>query len=220
MKKTLLFKVIFKYIPEILSVILHPLIMPTLGIYIILSTSGTNAYLLEWQDKYLIITLVAIFTFILPISFLPFYYYFKITSTIKLNIRQERIIPLMMTSIVFYICFMLFKIKGAPHLIQYFLLASTLAVFSDLLITLRWHISAHMIGIGGIIGLLLNLALFYHIEILGYLILAILIAGLISFSRLSLDAHTPKQVYSGLLLGLLETFLVNFFYLHPSFSIL
>ena len=212
MKKNILFKITFKYIPEILSVILHPLIMPVLGIYIILSTSGTNAYLLDWQDKSLIITLVAIFTFILPISFIPFYYYFKITSTIKLSSRQERIIPLMITSIVFYICFMLFKIKGAPHLIQYFLLASTLAVFSDLLITLRWHISAHMIGTGGIIGLLLTLALFYRIEILGYLMIAVILAGLISFSRLSLDAHTPKQVYSGFLLGLLETFLVIRFY--------
>ncbi len=212
MKKNCVFNIAFKYIPKSLSIILHPLIMPTLGIYIILSTSGTNSYLLDLQDKYLIISLVAIFTFLLPISLIPFYYYFKITSTIKLNSRQERIIPLMITSIVFYICFMLFKIKGAPHLIQAFLFATTLAVFSNLLITLRWHISAHMIGTGGIIGLLLTLALFYRIEILGYLMFAIILAGLISFSRLSLDAHTPKQVYSGLLLGLSETFLVIFLY--------
>ena len=118
----------------------------------------------------------------------------------------------MLTSVVFYICFILFKGKGAPHILQSFLFASTLAVISNLLISLKWHISAHTIGTGGIIGLLLTLALFYRIEILGYLMVSILIAGLISFARLSLDAHTPKQVYSGLLLGLLETFLVIFLY--------
>lgn len=211
-KRKFLFNTAFKYIPEILSAILHPLIMTTLGVYILLSTAGTNAYLLDAQDKYLIITLVAIFTFILPVSVLPFYFYFKITSTIKLSTRQERIIPLMITSLLYYTCYMLFKIKGAPHIIQSFMFASAIAVVANLIISLRWHISAHMIGIAGIIGLLVTLAIFYHIEILGYLILAILLAGLISFSRLSLDAHTPQQVYSGLLTGLLITFVVLFFY--------
>ena len=212
MSKNIFFNISFKHIPRFLSVVLHPLIMPTLGIYIILSSAGTNAYLLDLQDKNFIITLVAAFTFIIPLAFIPFYYYFKISSSVTLNSRQDRIIPLIITSIVFYICFMLFRVKGAPHLIQSFLFSTTLAVFCNLLITIRWQISAHMIGIGGIIGLVFALALIYHIDTMGYLMVALLLAGLVSFARLSLDAHTPKQVYPGLLLGFLITLLVIFLY--------
>ena len=212
MSKSIGFKIFFIHIPRLLSVVLHPLIMPILGIYIILSSAGTNAYLLDLQDKNFIITLVAAFTFVIPLAFIPFYYYFKISTTIALNTRQDRIIPLIVTSIVFYICFMLFRVKGAPHLIQSFLFSTTLAVFCNLLITIRWQISAHMIGIGGIIGLVFALSFLYHIDTMGYLMLALLLAGLAGFARLSLDAHTPKQVYSGLALGFMVTLLVIFLY--------
>jgi len=207
MSRSVPYNIVFKYFPNFFSVVFHPLVIPTLGIYIILTSSGTIAYLLDWQDKNIIIALVAAFTLIIPIAFLPFYYYFKISTTITFSIRQQRIIPLMVTSIFYYVCYMTFHLKSAPHLIQSFLFASTLSVFISLLITLRWQISAHMIGIGGILGLVLSLNILYHIEILGYLMLAILLAGIISFSRLSLDAHTPKQVYAGLLIGLFITFL-------------
>ena len=212
MSNNLVFSIIFKQIPKLLSVILHPLIMPTLGIYILLSSAGTNAYMLDLQDKNFIITLVAAFTFVIPLAFVPFYYYFKISSTFTMNQRQDRIIPLIVTSIVFYICFMLFRVKGAPHLIQAFLFATTLSVFFNLLITIRWQISAHMIGIGGIIGLVFTLAFLYHIDTMGYLMLAILLAGLAGFARLSLNVHTPKQVYLGFLLGFSTTLLTIFLY--------
>ena len=212
MKKNFLYKLFFKYIPQLLSVILHPLLMPTLGMYIILSSSGTSAYVLDFQDKYFILTLVAAFTCVIPLAFLPFYYYFKISTSLVLQARQHRIIPLIVTFILFYFCFMIFRIKGAPHIIQSFLLASSIAVFCNLLISFRWQISAHMIGIGGIIGLVLALDLLYHIEIISYLMVLLLLGGLIGFARLSLDAHTPKQVYSGLALGLLVMMLVIFLY--------
>src|SRR5208283_2594414 len=107
MKKNFLYKLFFKYIPQLLSVILHPLLMPTLGMYIILSSSGTSAYVLDFQDKYFILTLVAAFTCVIPLAFLPFYYYFKISTSLVLQARQHRIIPLIVTFILFYFCFMI-----------------------------------------------------------------------------------------------------------------
>lgn len=212
MKKSILYKTFFTYLPKFISVIFHPLVMPTLGIYIILFSSGTNAYFLDMQDKNLILFLVIAFTFVIPLAFVPFYYYFKITTSPGLYSKQSRIIPLIVTSVVFYLCFLIFRLKGAPHLIQSFLFSACLAVFCNLLITFRWQISAHTIGIGGILGLVLSIELIYNIDILGYLMITLLIAGLISFARLSLDAHTPKQVYSGLILGFLVTILVLHIY--------
>lgn len=117
--------------------------------------------------------------------------------------RRERFMPLLVTSSLYYLTYLLLRRWGVPYLIQSFVLASSLAVFATMLVTARWKISAHMIGIGGIIGLILLMAVFYHADLMFYLMLSVLLAGTIGFSRLSLNAHTPAQVYVGLLVGVI-----------------
>jgi hypothetical protein len=92
---------------------------------------------------------------------------------------------------------------GVPIFIQAFQLASALAVIVTLLITIKWKVSAHLVGIGGIIGLILVLTVFYHINLFFYLVISLILAGWVAFARLSLDAHTPGQVYIGLAVGFL-----------------
>lgn len=190
----------FRRIPKIFSVIFHPLLMPTLGIYVIL-TSGTNASLLDSDAKNIILTLVMACTFVIPIAFVPFYYYWRITTNLTMSERQERIIPLAITGTLYYACFFILYQMGAPRIILAFLFATALTVIVNLLVTLKWKISAHMTGIGGVIGLVFSMSFLYHVDTLFYLMLAILLSGFIGFSRLSLNAHTPSEVYWGLING-------------------
>jgi membrane-associated phospholipid phosphatase len=92
---------------------------------------------------------------------------------------------------------------GVPLFIQAFQLASTFAVIVTLLITLKWKVSAHLVGIGGIIGLIIILLAFYHFNLFIILVISIMLAGCIAFARLSLNEHTPGQVYVGLVIGVL-----------------
>ena len=64
-----------------------------------------------------------------------------------------------------------------------------------------WKISAHLVGWGGLVGLILILSLRFNTDLMLFLILAILSSGFIGFARLKLEAHNPLQVYSGFLLG-------------------
>ena len=66
------------------------------------------------------------------------------------------------------------------------------------IMTTKWKVSAHMIGIGGLIGLIISLSVLYSVSMMLYLILATMLSGLIGFARLSLNAHSPAQVYAGL----------------------
>jgi hypothetical protein len=194
-------QVFFKRIPQLFSIVCHPLLMPTIGIYILLN-SGTHISLLTDDAKHYLLILTALFTFGLPMVFLPVFYYQKLTSSIVMSEKHERIAPLLTTSIVYYLLFYLMRQMGVPVFIQAFQLACTIAVFVTLLITLKWKISAHLVGIGGIIGLIMVLSIFYHVNMLFFLIVALLFAGFVSFARLSLNAHTPGQVYIGLAIGL------------------
>lgn len=212
MNKKVIPEIFFHYLPHFISAVIHPLLMPTLGIYIILTSTGTNASLLDYQDKNFILALVAAFTFIIPLAFVPFYYYMKITTSITLTERQDRIIPLLITASLYYLCYNLFRIKEAPHFILAFLLSGAICVALTLLITLWWKISAHMIGIGGITGLIFSLLFLYHIDAMFYLMIGILFSGLAAFARLSLNAHSPKQVYLGFFAGFSTTFLILLFY--------
>lgn len=212
MSQKLFVNILFRYIPNFISIVLHPLLMPTIGIYIILTSTGTNASLLEYHDKNFIMALVAAFTLVVPLVFVPFYYYMKITTSITITERQDRIIPLIITASLYYLCFNLFHIKEAPHIIQAFLLSCALCVGLTLLITLKWKISAHMIAIGGITALIFTLLYIYRIDAMFYFLIAIIFAGIIGYSRLSLNAHNPKQVYLGFFTGFFTTLLILFFY--------
>jgi hypothetical protein len=192
----------FNWIPLFLSVILHPLLMPVFGTYLILN-SGTHISYLPSEAKNLILLIVASGTFVLPLAFIPLFYYRKILLVLDINQKQERIIPLIITVMLYYMTFFLLNKMGAPILIQAFVFSTTIAVVLTLFITIKWKISAHLIGIGGIIGLIIAMSLFYHVNMLFYLFLYIFLAGLIAYSRLSLNAHTPAQVYTGFWVGLI-----------------
>jgi hypothetical protein len=200
MSKNQIVILLFRRIPKLFSVIFHPLLMPTLGIYVIL-TSGTNASLLDSEAKNIILTLVMACTFIIPLAFVPFYYYWRITTSLTMSERQERIVPLAITGTLYYVCFFILHQMGAPRIILAFLFATALTVIINLLVTLRWKISAHMTGIGGVIGLIFSMAVLYHVDTMFYLMISILLSGFIGFARLSLNAHTPSEVYWGFING-------------------
>jgi hypothetical protein len=200
MKHTFLAKIIYKGIPTALSIVLHPLLMPTLGILIIFN-SGTYISMMPMASKNIVIIIVLTCTFGLPLAFIPLYYYQKIITSIGIKEKQERIIPLSVTALFYYFSFYLLRHMGAPALIQVFLFASTIVVCLNLLITIRWKISAHMMGIGGVTGLVVAMSVLYKTDMTLFLIALIFLGGLTGYARLSLNTHTPAQVYAGFFSG-------------------
>ncbi|MBI3501478.1 MAG: hypothetical protein HY063_06765 [Bacteroidetes bacterium] len=141
-------------------------------------------------------------TFLLPLLSAFLLLQLKIISSLEMKTRQERKIPYLVAA-VFYFAESYFLLKtDAPILIKALMFGATLLVASVLFINLFWKISAHMVGIGGLIGMLI--AISYRLQISLHLISIslFLIAGLVGFSRLKLSAHNPAEVYIGFLLGI------------------
>jgi membrane-associated phospholipid phosphatase len=61
-----------------------------------------------------------------------------------------------------------------------------------------------MLGIGGIIGFVMIMSFEYQLNFNALLASLFLIAGLIGVARLSLNAHSPREVYVGFLVGVLS----------------
>jgi membrane-associated phospholipid phosphatase len=186
----------------IISYLTHPLIIPMLGLLVI-SNSGTYAADLDQRYNNFIYLSVFIFTLLLPVGLIPLFYFFGLSKNVQFTDRKERIIPMYIT-LAFYIA-VFFLIKKMPISVIYekFLLAGCLSMASLLIISYFWKISAHMIGWGGLTGLILFISLRFDTNLVVFFIVALFISGIVGFSRLKLETHTPAQIYLGFLTGFL-----------------
>lgn len=184
---------------------MHPLLMPLIGV-LILFNSGTYVSFMPWEFKRSVFLLVAVCTLGIPVFFIPFFLYRRIIMNVQMDSEQERIVPLFFTAVAFFFAYYLLRGSSVPKVLQLFLLGSTFCVVFAFLITLKWKISAHMIGLGGIIGLIVAVSLYMHSNVMSYLILFIFLSGLTGTSRLLLGSHTPSQVYTGFSMGFVVMF--------------
>jgi hypothetical protein len=196
---------------RIISVILHPLIMPTAGLFLIFN-SGSYISMMNDDGRILLYLIVFVGTFLLPLTVIPFFIYRKLINDVQMDNPKERILPLLLTAIFYYLVFYVFTTLPVPEILTAFLLAAMVVVSLTLLITLLWKISAHMMGIGGLTGSLIALSLKLVTDIQFILVFLILAAGLIGFARLNLKAHNPAQIYAGYVTGLITSCLVVYFY--------
>jgi len=186
---------------KIISTIFHPILIPSLGVFIILNAGNSYLTLLSYKSKLIILSVICSGTLIIPLLFLPVYYYMNIVSTNDLRNRFERSFPLFITAIVYFSTFYFLRSTTIPKIIISFILASFVSVMINFFMNLFWKISSHMIGTGGILALIFILIFQYDNGLTGILLFSIIMSGMIASARLYLEAHTPAQIYTGFFLG-------------------
>ena len=196
---------------KFISIIFHPLLIPTFG-FLILFNSGTYLSFLDFDFKKMIFIIVVLSTCLIPLSLIPFFLYQKMIFSIHLPEKRERLVPLGITLLLYIFCYMLLRRVPIPPFYHAFCFASIIAVLLTLSITLKWKISLHMVGIGGLTGLVGFLILSMRINLEFYLFMTVIAAGLAGTSRLILEAHKPSQLYAGFLLGLITIPVVMWVY--------
>ncbi|MDX5346089.1 MAG: hypothetical protein LPK19_02485, partial [Hymenobacteraceae bacterium] len=118
--------------------------------------------------------------------------------------RRQRRLPLFFTALCYAVTtYLLFRETMFDQLFFYVMGLITLSVFLTYTITIFWKISAHAVGLGGTLGILLLLnTLIPDSPLLKPILVMILIAGAVMSARLALHAHTSDEVYGGFLMGL------------------
>lgn len=189
---------------QLLSVIFHPLLMPTYLFYIILYLLPQSVITFPTESRWIIMALMFFTTFVVP--GLGTYYMYRngYISNMEVADRPERNMPFFFTTVCFAVTSYLFYQENYfDRLLFYTMFLITLSVFLTYLFSFFWKISAHGVGVGGTLGILILLnALLPENNILYIVVAAIVMAGAVLSARLALDAHTSTEVYSGFLLGL------------------
>ncbi|MDF1672656.1 MAG: hypothetical protein P1U41_04080 [Vicingaceae bacterium] len=200
-----------KIAAKIISSIFHPLLMPIVGVLIIFNIDSYISYSIPNDLKKAVLLLIGVSTFITPLLISLLLLQRKIIKSLDMETTKERIIPYAFT-IIFYV-FTLYMLKRAPlhPIIFYFIIGATFSVILAFVINIKWKISAHMIGIGGLVGALIAISFRMDVYVTPYILMALIAAGLVGTSRLILNAHTQAQIYAGFVLGLVCQVLVIYF---------
>jgi len=184
-----------KKLAHFFSVIFHPIILPALGI-MILFNSGSVLEFIPFQAKKIILVIVFVCTAILPLTFIPFYIFQRIVRNVQMEQNRERLIPLLVTTLLYFLCYCLLVRLNVPETISLFVLAATHVVLITFMITFKWKISIHLAGIGGFVGALIAVAFRLQVNLEYFIIVSVLLSGILGYSRLKLNKHKPYQIYT------------------------
>ena len=185
------------------SYVFHPLIIPTLGMIIIFNSNSYVNFAIPFELKKAVVILVGLSTFVIPTLFTLFLQNRGYIKTIEMETTKERVIPYGFT-VIFYFFTIYMMIKAPiPPIIFNFMIGALVSVILAFVVNLKWKISAHMIGIGGLVGALIATSFLLNVNLISYITLSILIAGLVASSRLILNAHSPNQLIVGFLMGMI-----------------
>ncbi len=82
------------------------------------------------------------------------------------------------------------------------------------IISLFWKISAHMVGISGVLGAIFTFIIKNELSQLFIpFILLLILTGIIAAARLKLNAHNPYQIIGGFLLGFFISISITFIFI-------
>ncbi|PLK44179.1 hypothetical protein C0V77_13100 [Emticicia sp. TH156] len=170
---------------------------------------------LEPMFRWIVIGFVFIYTFAIPAYLIYLLKRWGFISSLQLENLQERRLPYLLTALIYGLLgYFLYNKNSSLFACAYILWSITIVILCVALISFRWQISAHGAGIGGVIGALAGImvkmgesALFMP------LLFCMILAGYVLGARLQLNAHTPKQAWAGLFLGVgLSLLAVSYFF--------
>lgn len=191
---------------RIISIALHPFFMAVYGVCLLFLYTD---FKFIFEGQFLIfIAPVFVFTLLIPANILFIFKKMGLIKDYDLKDKKDRPMPFIAILLSYLLLFFYFYNAGLYTWFLALLLAPSILLVISAAITRYWKISAHMIGIGGLIGGVLSVCYFVKgaNPYILFIILFIL-AGCLATARLILKRHTPAQVYVGFLLGFTVTFI-------------
>ncbi|HSO89357.1 MAG TPA: hypothetical protein VLQ91_22580 [Draconibacterium sp.] len=196
-------------VAKIVSAVFHPVLVPTLG-FILLFTSGFYNSMLTVDAKRFILLVIFFSTSTLPMLSVAILALNSKFDFLMPN-SHDRIIPLMFTSVFYYIGFMLLgRIHFLP-VFKLFMIASVLLIIVLLLISFKWKISVHMAAIGAVTATFFALSFRGGVNPMTAIVIVVIVSGLIGTSRLVLNKNNLLQVAAGYILGFTILYPVIYF---------
>lgn len=191
---------------QAVSDVFSPLLIPTYGM--ILAMWVTPMRSIPESNRIVWTILIAFLTGAVPFAALVSLMKAKKISDHSLSDRNERIVPMSITTGCYIAAGFFLGWLGAPLWLRMFFFGAAIATAAAMAITLRWKISAHTTAFGGLAGMMTwcSLAGIADVSVMLLLSAIYLLCGLVGTTRLILDRHSVMQVAAGAALGFIICF--------------
>lgn len=193
-----------------ISWIFVPLIMPVFGIIFIFRLSVLDVIPAGLQTA--VTFVIAGINFFAPMLLIFLLKLSGVVQDVGLNGQKERLIPYIITALCYGGSAWFVASRGAPVWVAMFFCGGVVASLVNLLINLRWKISAHAAAIAGIVALLIRLQRDVAVEpkLFVWLLITVGCAGLLGSARVWLNRHTVWQVLAGYVVGFCSVFFMMY----------
>lgn len=188
---------------QFISILAHPLFMPSYAFSLLMYTNPYINMMISDSTKNVVIIILSLFTIVLPTLTAIILKQLRVIDSIYMKTTEERKWPFVFTLAWYYMAFQLLAKLYIPQSFLLLMLGAISAIGLSLIITLRWKVSIHMLGIGGLIGAIIGISHRFQFDHSNLIMLLLIFAGLIGFARLKTHSHNYRQVYVGFLLGFL-----------------
>ncbi|MCM1449452.1 MAG: hypothetical protein NC082_03850 [Clostridiales bacterium] len=195
-------KKILEIILSLISGLTFPLLMPTYAMLLVFSV--TFLKFLPGRSMLYVDLVTFAATVMIPIITI---YIFNVQGKIKdvlLNERSDRTIPYIVTTLSYVAIALYLWHYGAPAWMIAFMVGAAIVLGAMLFINMRWKISGHAAGMGGLTALVLFIVYKGYCTIPGVTLpcIIVLLSGLVCTCRLLLGRHNLSQVIAGYFLSL------------------
>ena len=149
-------------ISKLISLILHPIFMPLLALYLSLTILPELEITISHNLK-LIYFIIIISTIVLPLISILILITLGRISSLEMMHHKERVLPLLNMALwMLFGYFFLQYILIYAHLLMAEYLGAIIIISLATILSNFWKISLHMLGIGGILGVLIAINILYQ----------------------------------------------------------
>lgn len=196
-----------KIFSGIFSYIFHPVFIPifiTLFLLYVHPSAFSGFSVAEKKQTILIIAFNIVFFPLISVLLLKAVGFI---DSLFLRTQKDRIIPYIASGIFFFWAYLVFKNQPQyPLLLTSYILGIFLASSVALIANIYFKISMHAIGMGGWLGFFLIIARSNSMLMTWPLSIVLLITGIVCTSRLLSKNHEQKDIYLGLIAGIVTQF--------------
>ena len=201
-------------VARVTSIVFTPFSIPFLAFLVLFLFSYLR--IMPILYKGIVLGIVYCFTILTPT--ITIFLFRKINGFARqeLGERKKRFVPILLTIISYVFCLLMMRKLNIPWYMTGIIFVSLVISIICILVNLKWKLSEHMAGMGGIIGGLVSFSALFSYNPVVWLCLFILIAGILGSARIVLGHHTLGEVLSGFVVGLVCSFLI----LHPAYNLI
>ena len=185
---------------RVVSLVFTPFYLPILGLIALFTLSYLRQ--MPWPYKFQVLTMVYLFTVLLPTVLIHLYRRYQGWTLIQLGNKERRMVPYVISILCYFACAYWMDYLHIPHFMSNIVTAALFIQIVCALINVWWKISAYMAAIGGVAGALVVFAEVFGFNPVWWHCLVFVVAGILGTSRMILRQHTLLQVVAGFLVGI------------------